>query len=237
MARIHHTMAEWSQTSRSRPNFNNIGIVGVHHLAEDNFNRWKSIQIGIAFNKLAIYNQRSRVAANHTNSLLSVFALQANGYAEDQLSDALPYTSSVAYQAYAVDPTFTGATSYTHQFANADTIFQNHVLERKGGMNETVIAVSGNYDGKVFIGASIGFPRIKFDEAYLHSETKIADSTTSALTSFGYSFDLQTRGYGINGKIGLIYVPTSYLRLGLAVHTPTRFALNDRWQTSMNSSL
>ena len=38
---------------------------------------------------------------------------------------------------------------------------------------------------------------------------------------------LQTKGYGVNGKIGLIYKPVEYVRLGLAFHSPTFYELTD----------
>ncbi|MEJ7673884.1 MAG: hypothetical protein WKF59_14595 [Chitinophagaceae bacterium] len=48
---------------------------------------------------------------------------------------------------------------------------------------------------------------------------------------------LETKGYGINGKIGLIYKPVEYVRLGLAVHSPTFYELTDKYTAEIITDL
>jgi long-subunit fatty acid transport protein len=45
-----------------------------------------------------------------------------------------------------------------------------------------------------------------------------------------FSENLQTSGVGVNLKLGLIYKPAEFWRLGLAFHTPTFFSLTDTYE-------
>ncbi len=42
---------------------------------------------------------------------------------------------------------------------------------------------------------------------------------------------------GINFKMGMIFKPVEYVRLGLAVHTPTFYTLEDRYSTQLQLML
>ncbi|HNP54687.1 MAG TPA: aromatic hydrocarbon degradation protein, partial [Ferruginibacter sp.] len=68
---------------------------------------------------------------------------------------------------------------------------------------------------------------------YYNSHTVLTESDTSAsrLNGFNtatYTDDFKTSGAGINVRLGGIYRPTEYIRLGLAIQTPTFMFLNDK---------
>jgi long-subunit fatty acid transport protein len=48
--------------------------------------------------------------------------------------------------------------------------------------------------------------------------------------------NLNTKGTGFNVKAGLIYKPVEYVRLGLAIHTPTFYRLTDRYNASVTAN-
>lgn len=49
---------------------------------------------------------------------------------------------------------------------------------------------------------------------------------------------LETTGWGINLKVGIIAWPVDWLRIGAAVHTPTYYyGLNDKWYTTTEARL
>lgn len=217
-----------------RLNMSQVGFVATQKIEQDNFNKWKSFQFGVNYSKLRVLNQKTRISGANTNSLLAVFTQQAYGVDPVELEAQLPFTSSLAYQTYAIDPDG-GSVGYTHQFQGVDTIRQEFILDRTGGMYETAISFSGNYNDKILIGGSIGIPKVKYDEATQHYEGIYYDTSNTQLEEFKYDFALNTAGTGINGKIGVIILPMPNLRLGVAVHTPTRLALTDRWSTEMTT--
>ena len=161
-----------------------------------------------------------------------VFALRSNGIPADELIDSDPFYGELAYQTYITD--FDTLTNNYQSRMNSQSINHQHTTSRKGRVGETAIAVSGNYNQKFYIGASIGLPKVSFEENKQHSEIEIQDSS-----EFEHSFTFNeyqlTTGNGINGKIGIIILPTKWLRFGLAYHTKTHYNLNDYWNTSMNS--
>jgi len=107
----------------------------------------------------------------------------------------------------------------------------------KGAISEFALSFAHNKNDKWFWGFSIGIPLISY-----HSVTNFKESDTSSNTSnhfkrFEYTDDFKTTGYGYNAKIGIIYRPRDYIRLGLAIHTPTLMILTDKRTTSLSTEL
>ena len=71
--------------------------------------------------------------------------------------------------------------------------------------------MSGNFNGKIYIGGTIGFPSIRFSQEKNHIETALDDSLE--IDYFNYNEYLTTRGNGVNAKLGIIVLPT--------IHQPT----------------
>jgi hypothetical protein len=90
---------------------------------------------------------------------------------------------------------------------------------------------------KFFIGGSITVPVVNFDRTTLFRESDASANVTNNFNYFEVTETLETTGYGINGKIGLIYKPVEYVRLGLAFHTPTFYELTDRYTAEITTDL
>lgn len=221
-----------STKSGNRVNFtlNNLGIVGAYQTRENS--DWKSIQFGLSYNKLANFNGQTVISGVNPNSMLDVFADDAYGYTESQLYDALPFTAGPAYWTYLIDPLDTVVHSYTTQIPYGG-VKQTRTITKKGGINETGITLSGNYMDKFYIGATIGFPGVRYSEEYNHKEEVLDQSLE--LKDFTFSQSLLTRGIGVNAKIGAIYLPFEWLRIGAALHTRTGYSLSDKWSTDVIS--
>ncbi len=210
---------------------NNIGLVAA--FKNDEENEWKSIQFSIGYNKLSNFNNAIRITGVSPNSILDQFAADASGIPSTDLYEALPYTSFLAYEAYLIDPDLSSSNNeYTTQVYNSP-VLQDRSIDKRGNYGETNISISGNYLDKIYLGGSIGFPSLKYFEKYVHNEVPL--DTSLQLESFDYSQDLTTKGNGVNLKLGVIYTPTTWLRLGLAAHTPSIMSLTDRWSNTMYS--
>lgn len=210
---------------------NSVGMVAAFRNDEEN--EWKSIQFSISYNKLSNFNNAIRMQGVSSNSILDQFAADAAGTPTTALGDEFPYTSFLAYEAYLIDPDMTSSNNeYTTQVFNSP-VLQDRSIDKRGNFGETNITISGNYLDKLYIGGGIGFPSLKYFEKYIHNEQPL--DTSLLLESFDYSQDLSTKGNGVNLKIGFIYTPTSWLRLGVAAHTPSVLSLTDKWSNSMYS--
>jgi len=221
-----------TEKTGSRVNFtlNNFGIVGAYKTRETS--DWKTIQFGLSYNKLVNFNGQTVINGKNNSSLLDVFADDAYGIPESALYDARPFTSGPAYLAYLIDPDDTVVHSYSTQIPYGG-VEQTRTITKKGGVNETGITLSGNYMDKFYIGATIGFPGVRYSEEYSHKE--VVQDPSLDLRDFTFNQSLLTRGIGINAKIGAIYLPFEWLRIGAALHTKTAYSLSDRWSTDIVS--
>jgi long-subunit fatty acid transport protein len=98
-------------------------------------------------------------------------------------------------------------------------------------VGEYVFAIGGNYNNVFQIGVSMGLQNIHYTENSTFTEA--SDSTE--LSSYNYTEKLETKGTGFNLKLGMIYRPTEFLRIGAAFHTPTFFSLKDVFSYEINS--
>jgi hypothetical protein len=215
-------------------NISNIGIVGAHRFTDNDHTNWKSMQIGMSYNRLANFHNNITINGdNPNNTLLDIFAAEAAGIHPDDIETNSPFSAAGAYMTWLISPDDSTGSSYFHEIP-VGGVNQTKTLFRSGSMGETDISFSGNYNDKLYIGATIGVPNIRYSELATHKETVLDDSTL-ALDNFEYIEDLSTRGAGINFKLGVLILPLDWMRIGLAVHSPTYLSLTDRWSTQTNS--
>lgn len=186
-------------------------------------------QFGLSYNRLANFTLNKSYYGRNAISLLDDFASSGQGLDPDYLP---PFTTLLAWNTYAIDPD--GQGGYVANLLPTDVMNQRRDIETKGGMGDFSFNYSMNYLNKLFLGANVALRSINYKENYTHSEQ--TDPTSLALIdSFNYSYGLQTKGTGFNFKIGAIYVPVRFLRLGLAFHTRTYYSLTDQWTANMTT--
>lgn len=234
------TLHNGNQTFDSKENFNinNIGIVGVSKANPESPTLWRAVQFGFGYNKLKNFHNRYAIRGVDTTSFSQVLAFQGYGITEEALNTqaSSPFMASPAYLAWLIDPIdgSGGKEIYSTQMY-VDSIYQEHSVVQSGSLGEWSFAVSGNYNDKLYIGGSVNFQRFKFTEEKTHTETSLIDSTE--ISDFTYREYLNTQGRGINLKFGAIYLPTKWLRIGFAYHTPTAYYnVRDNWNSSVETN-
>jgi len=95
---------------------------------------------------------------------------------------------------------------------------QQFIKKESGYLNEYVFSFGGNYNDKLFLGATIGIPFFDYrqDINYTESSNPFYDSLIC-------SENFISKATGINLKLGIIYQPLDFLRVGAAFHTPTKY--------------
>jgi len=114
---------------------------------------------------------------------------------------------------------------------------QTQTTETSGGITEIALGYAGNLDDKLYIGGSLGLPIVKYEKKTTFREE---DATGNADNDFNFnelSETFTTKGMGINAKLGIIVKPVEYLRVGLAVHTPTWYSFEDSYHGVMTTDL
>ena len=214
--------------------FSNIGFVGNFRASGS----WESVSFAIGYNRTANYSSRISIKSTTDDSFLDTYVDELNatgGIIEDEIADAFPFSANLGYQAYLVNPLTNDSLRYDHVLENSKNITQITNYQTKGGSGEMYFAFGGNYSDRLYLGALLGIPTIRYVYDRTYSET--TESTDTMNTSFTVNDYVKTSGAGVNLKLGLIYKIVDWFRVGAAFHTPTVYALTDNYETTLNAQL
>lgn len=213
-------------------NVPHIGLVGV---TTSNNPSWSRVNFGISFNRTNSFNERFRsTGETQGNSFLEQYVNQANGFFGEELSGEFPFGAGLAWDTYLIDPI---DTNNLDQYISANPYGQyqqTKLVTRNGHASETVVALGGVYEERLYLGATLGFPSISFSEETQYTEAQL--DPDHQLESFTQTETITTNGRGINLKLGAILKVTDYLRLGLAYHTPSVLTITDTYDTEISST-
>ncbi len=227
----------YREDSKYTFNLGSVGIVMATDLrARNPQSMWKNIQFGFGLNRMADFNNRTMIeGTNTTSSFLTPYRDNANGIAPDDLSafsTGLAYDADLLFLRNAAD-----SATWNYQTDLPDGgVNQRQSIVTKGSLNEMVFAVGANYGDRLYLGATIGVPYIKYSSRSVYTETDEEDNS-DYFDSFTRTDELETSGTGINLKLGLIFRATDWLRLGGALHTPTFYnGMADSWNATIKSN-
>lgn len=225
--------------NNARFNFNNIGLVFTKSEKGRRYERskWKAISFAIGFNRVADFNR------DYTyGGLMKGTGANASSFSEIFVADAqqnpnnLNVSGTLAemgYDSYLINKDAQGY--YT--LANYTTgLNQTKSVKERGGINELIFSLGGNYEEKLMLGATLGLPTIRYTREDFFQETDATNDPNNYFASFIYNEKLKTSGLGVNLKLGAIYKPTDYLRFGIALHTPTWYNLSDIYNNSLTAN-
>lgn len=217
---------------------NNLGIVGVVETSVNNPNPWRKVQLGFAYNRLAEFNDEYTIKGKNNASYSYVLADRGYGRTPNDLINSDAHYSSLAFENYLTDYVFDSSEHYytTQMYSYAgEGITTEHSVSTRGRIGESAFSISGNYADKVYLGATIGVDKITFKRTKNHFES--ANSDSLAIDNFSFKENLTTSGNGVNLKIGIIVLPEPWLRLGLALHSPTNYYyMRDTWNSEIRTN-
>lgn len=220
--------------SRTHFYFSNLALILNSPAKSGN---WRSGTFGVVFDRQQNMHWNQRAQGDRVPStMLQYFADEAAGTTTDDLNnDAFPFTSSLAWYTYAIDPTGdTVLNTYTSQIPYGSDTRQSHTIEGWGASSNTSFFYSGNYLDRLYVGLSIGIVGHKYKRTTTHTETSLDESLD--LKEFTYKEDLNTTGNGIDVKAGVIGRITERFRMGAAFHSPQWIQLSDAFVTEMRTT-
>ncbi|MCF6170769.1 MAG: outer membrane protein transport protein [Bacteroidales bacterium] len=217
--------------------FANLGWVSAKALGRGG-KGWRYYQLGFGMNRLNTFNTNMYMQGpNLLNSKLDVYQEKADGKPfEDIENGRYPDDLTPAWWLYLLD-TIPGTTNqYYTPLPYAGTL-QTQRINSRGSINEFLFAGAGNFDDVLYLGASVGMPYVRYFRESFYSETDVAD-TIPYFENWTTTENLETTGFGINFKLGAIVRPVDWVRIGLALHTPTWYwNMRDTWSIGMSSKL
>ncbi len=222
-----------STESKSNFNVSNFGLVFNNNYRRDTARAgWRSANFAIGVNKLANFNSRGFYEGQSKGSLTDAFLEEARSVGNDT-SALYPLGARLAAQTYALY--FQGTDTLKTDFEDyPDALVSRYQDTRtSGGVNEMTISMGGNFDDRLFLGATVGVPFYSYTEQKTYVET---DPNEEVEYFDGLQFDefLSTSGVGVNLKLGAIYRMSQNVRLGAAFHTPTVAGLTDNFNSTFN---
>lgn len=223
--------------SRSAFNFSNLGIVFTRAERGRRYDKasWKAVSFGIGINRMADFNRAygyegdmKTAAGQPNNSFSELFVNDATNYPTDvDVNGTLAY---LGWQSYLIDKDSLGF----YSLASSEIgVRQRRSVRERGGISEMVMSLGGNYQEKIMIGATLGLPSVRYTRDAFFEEVDASGNNADGFGSFRYSESLRTTGLGVNLKLGMIYKPVDAVRFGVAVHTPTWFALSEEFNESL----
>lgn len=212
----------------------NLGF--VHTRQRSNFRPLRYTQWCFGLTRTNDFNMHTYASGyNPTSSKIDEYLNQIDGYAVDELSNYFGYTAFPAWSTYLIDLDDDGY--YTSPVPQGG-ITQSLEQEFKGRSEEWTLGYSSNYYDRLFIGVSLSLPYTKRVGSRMLAET--LPDTSNIQTEFNtwhFTEDLSSIGMGFNGKIGLIWHVSRWLRMGIACHTPTFYKFTESWQTETESKI
>ncbi len=228
----------------------NLGTSGIVAGWQGN-GRWSSKALSFGITRTA--NFSNKVFYTGEND----FSSHGEQYAADAVNkgsiDDLPFNNTVAYGTrlaawnYVIDtasiPGHAGQDIVSMAMWNAlknggdFLVNQSHTIETSGGITEIGLGYAANMDDKLYIGGSLGLPIVKYQKKTIFREEDVTGNTDNNFNFNETTETFTTKGMGINAKFGIIAKPADFIRLGLAVHTPTWYSLEDSYDGSMLTDL
>jgi hypothetical protein len=205
-----------------------------------------SSAISIAVNRTA--NFGSHVNYSGVNDYSSFSEQYAEEFANSGLSinDAInspqiSYGTRMALYTYLIDTVTIGGITQViglpqKILAAGGSLMQNKVSNSSGGITEIAIGIAGNSHNKWMYGGTIGIPIVNYTRDLSLTETDLTGNSNNDFASSTYTEHYHTSGAGINLKLGAIFMPATSWRIGLAVHTPTWYTLNDDFSATMSTN-
>lgn len=232
-----------SDTSNKKNNFG-YGTSGIVLAGTSKYgnNKWTSAAFAFSINQLANYNTRIQFKGlNNTSSFSEQYLEELTRDRADTNAALSNYIfgSSLAFRTFLVD-TISGPggslAGYQSLVPISTGVNQVYDANNTGSYNEIAIGVAGNMADKLYVGGSLTIPIIQYNRELFYSERDATNNTNNQFSFFEYKERFSSNGIGVGLKLGAIYKPQEYFRIGFAFHTPQLLSMTDRIRSSMTTN-
>lgn len=224
-----------------------FGSLGLVFGTADMYNRKSSQAFSIAVMQTANYNNVVKYRGyNNYSSFAEQWAeeISRSGLSFDEVraNPQYAYGAAPAQETYLVDTFRNGNDLFLKAMPEfvldaGNALLQEKTVDTKGGIYEIGLSYAYNQKDKWQFGIGFGIPIVNYQNTTTFTETDTSSNTDNNFASFTYTDSYKTTGAGLNLKLGLIYRPEEYIRLGLAIHSPTYlFQLSDTRNTNLETN-
>lgn len=203
------------------------------------YSKWTSTAIAISINQLANYNnQVSFRGLNNFSSFTEKYLEELTRDRADTNAALSNYIfgSSLAFRTFLVDTlSGPGGVVAGYQSLVPISVGMNQLYNARttGGYNEIAIGFAGNMADKLYVGGSFNIPIVRYTRDLVYSERDPSGDPSNQFNFFEYRESYSSQGAGIGLKLGTIYKPTEFVRIGFAFHSPQLISMTDRIRSSL----
>lgn len=129
-------------------------------------------------------------------------------------------------------------------------VSQTSTYDTFGSKSDLLFNMAFNISDRFYFGFNLGLPILQYRRHEVFGEYADApvlfpnefynqDGSSAGVSNWVNSsngYKLNTEATGIYAKFGFIWLPTSNLRVGAAIQTPTALSVDDQWQYSASST-
>jgi len=114
-------------------------------------------------------------------------------------------------------------------------IFEGHLYETIGHRSKLNLGIGGNYDNKIYIGASVNFSSVNIEQ---YDEVKVSSLNTRTSKYFTkQNTPYIEEGDGFSLSLGVIGKLSNAVRLGAAIESPTWYSIDREYNFYSRNSL
>lgn len=231
-------------THKLRTTIPSMGMVIAGEVS--NYKPLRFFQLGIGMTRTNEFSYRKQLyGLNPGSSMVDSYLQTANGI--DQVltpssnpsyyfGNHYPYDLSPAWETYLIDR-FVDSTGscFFDSPVPPGNVWQTDNITSKGRSEEWTVSLAANYYDKFFVGASLGLAHIKRISTRKYEETP--NDNNSDFFNWQLQQELGDTAWGVNTKVGIIYFPAQWLRLGVAWHSRTLYSFGESWSTEILTTL
>ncbi len=232
---IHDNTASYlgNSVGSTRTNFNiaNIGVAFNTNKGEYTNEKFKGGTFAITLSRTNDFNNEvSYRGRNSASSIIDSFIEEAGTTPLDNLSG---YANS-AWENYLIDPIYDEENNII-EYGSLVRGFpeQSESITTDGSQYDLNFAWGGNYNDKLYFGASLAFVTLNYQRQRVYTEQQFTYDEEGRpvvddwIDYTSISDELTIDGSGVNGAIGLIVRPINTVTIGVSYKTPTFYSLDE----------
>lgn len=247
------------KSSGNKMNINQAGVVWYNPTfkmqGQDTQKGVLSVVFGIGFTRNGDFTQDYQYnGTNSQTTMRDYFAEQAYNNMDNDGNLKSNSLENMAFQTFLINriPVAGQSPYFTADPFSANTQRMNSVSY--GGTSELNFSGALNISNQLYLGATIGMVNTRFINDSQYTENGVLNPfddtpipgdpnntpigyTGEEKYNFNYTTHQESKGSGINGKLGLIFRPIGNFRIGATFQTPTWYYVEDYFAEDILNSL
>ncbi|QNH62129.1 OmpP1/FadL family transporter [Hymenobacter sediminicola] len=231
--------------SRNSLHVASLGAAFVNRRPDSDGSEWRNGTFALGLNRINDYNQRFRYRGTPAlnQDILQRLADPVNSVADVVAQDnSQSYYSldGLAYGAFLTDR-FTNrqgqdSLGLSTPFTTTGALQQDETVLTTGSQTQFDFGYGASYRDRLYLGGAIGIVSTRYNSTSVITASEATPDASTAFNSLNYRDVLETRGSGINLRVGAIYRVNDAVRVGASIQTPTWMRLSESYSSSLSAN-